>query len=567
MFQSRRLVRFFRSLLEIPDGARANAQTAGVAIVVGISNNYDQLRRPQHLVPGADYICFSDRPIDGLGIFRIAPIDFFDADPVRTARYLKTHLHLYCPGYDVVCWLDANAEVRGDLAPMIGKFQRSGEVFAGVPHPFRNGVYEEAAECKADKLDSPHVIDDHMARYRQEGFDVSDLVETGFFLCRISDPRGRRFLNAWWREIDRGSRRDQLSVNCALREADIRWLPVMDKGRSLRTHPNFILHPHEPGAVAPGESGSRVDPYMQPSYATLKERRIAAQRDRTVEVIVCVHNALEHVAPCLASVLATRGPRHGLIVVDDGSGADVVEHLRELTRHNERIIVYRNPERIGYTKAANVGLRLSSADFVILLNSDTVVTPHWIEKLCDAVYTTEGAGIVGPLSNAASAQSIPDNRSTGSQTAINPLPAGQSAADMARWCEAETAGTILPRVPLIHGFCFGIRRAVIETIGLFDESLFPGGFGEEDDYCLRASDAGFGLVVATHTFVFHAKTKSYDLLEREILVATAGPALCARHGTARVDRAVQTMAMNPMLVAFRHKAAALYVPPTGVEAV
>ncbi len=558
MFRARRLIRLFRSGWGIPQEAGARAQTARVAIVVGISNNYDRLRRPQRRVPGADYICFADRPVDGFGIYRIAPIDFFHADPVRTARYLKTHLHLYCPGYDTVCWVDANAEIRGDIAPMIEKFQRSGEVFATVPHPFRNGVYEEAAECKALEYDSAHVIDDHMARYREEGFDVSDLVETGFFICRISDPRARRFLTAWWREIDRGSRRDQLSVNYALREADIRWLPLMDKGQSLRTHPDFILHPHTPGTAAAGRSRSQVDPYRQPSYTTLKERRIAAQRERAVEIVVCVHNALDHAAPCLASVLATRGPRHGLIVVDDGSGADVVDHLGKLARHHERIVVHRNPERLGYTRAANVGLRLSGADFVILLNSDTIVTPDWIEKLCDAVYATEGAGIVGPLSNAASAQSIPDNRSIGSQTAINPLPPGWSAADMARWCEAETAGTILPRVPLVHGFCFGVRRAVIETIGLFDESLFPHGFGEEDDYCLRASDAGFGLVVATHTFVFHAKTGSYDVLEREALVAAAGPALRARHGAARVERAVQTLAANPILAAFRQKAAALY---------
>ena len=260
--------------------------------------------------------------------------------------------------------------------------------------------------------------------------------------------------------------------------------------------------------------------------------------------MICVHDALDYVKPCLASVLDTLGPHHRVIVVDDASNQQVRDHLRSLSGCNNRLYVHRNTARTGYTKAANTGLRLSGADFVILLNSDTVVAPNWIEKLCDAVYTTEGAGIGGPLSSAASFQSIPDHRSTTIQTAVNRLPPNMSAADVDLYCKSWTRGTILPRVPLLHGFCFGLRRAVIDAIGLFDELRFPDGYGEEDDYCLRASDAGFGLVVATHSYVFHAKTKSYSLSERQALAAAADRALRAPHGNERVDGAIQTLASN-----------------------
>lgn len=295
-----------------------------------------------------------------------------------------------------------------------------------------------------------------------------------------------------------------------------------------------------------------------PSYAALKKERVARQRHRTVDIIVCVHNALDFVTPCLASVRPTLGPNHRLLVIDDASSADVGEHLREWSRRDSRIIVLRNPRQLGYTRAANIGLRESKADFVILLNSDTLVAPDWIEKLCDAIYSIDRPGIIGPLSNAASAQSLPDNHATASQTAINPLPQGWSVADMDRWCEAQTQGTTLPRVPLVHGFCFGIARPVIETIGVFDEILFPDGYGEENDYCLRAADAGFDLVVATHTFVFHAKTKSYSPAHREKLAAAADVALRTRYSDARVDRAIATLNDLPILAALRTKAAGLY---------
>lgn len=53
---------------------------------------------------------------------------------------------------------------------------------------------------------------------------------------------------------------------------------------------------------------------------------------------------------------------------------------------------------------------------------------------------------------------------------------------------------------LVHGFCFGLIREVMNRVGLFYEDSFPNGYGEENDYCFRAADAGFSLVIATHTY-------------------------------------------------------------------
>ena len=92
----------------------------------------------------------------------------------------------------------------------------------------------------------------------------------------------------------------------------------------------------------------------------------------------------------------------------------------------------------GYTKAANIGIRKSHADYIVLLNSDTIVTNNWIEKLIISLLTTPNAGIVGPMSNAASYQSIPNIKGTGKQTAHkNGFPQTRSSIDrIVRRCSA-----------------------------------------------------------------------------------------------------------------------------------
>ena len=192
-----------------------------------------------------------------------------------------------------------------------------------------------------------------------------------------------------------------------------------------------------------------------------------------------------------------------------------------------------------------------------MLNSDTVVTAGWVEKLTDAVFSTSGAGIVGPLSNAASYQSIPEYEGTADQTAVNELPKGLGPEDMNRHCESWTRGAVLPRVPLVHGFCFGVTREVIEKIGYFDAGKYAAGYGEENDYCFRATDAGFGLVVATHTYVFHAKSKSYTDDRRALLAKSASRTFRETYGYARVKRAEKAMADNPILGDFRVRAGKL----------
>jgi len=252
-----------------------------------------------------------------------------------------------------------------------------------------------------------------------------------------------------------------------------------------------------------------------------------------VDVVVCVRDALADVRTCLWSLLhsATR-PFH-LIVVDDGSGPETAAMLAELARREPEVELIRNDGPAhGYTRAANIGLRASTGAHVVLLNSDTVVSPGWLERIVACAESDGRIGVVGPLSNAATHQSLPATTEDG-RWAVNELPAWMPVDAMALLV-AELSGRERPRVPFVNGFCCSLTRAAIDAVGLFDEELFGSGYCEENDFCIRARDAGFLAALADDAYVFHAKSRSYSSAGRDEVARRNYELFLGKHGEERV---------------------------------
>ena len=542
--------------------ASTNAGQREIAIFSAISGDYDSLCYHEHLLDTADYHIFADGSPRRRYVFDIKPLPYLDEDPVRSARFVKTHPHMLLAGYRIAVWVDGNILIRDDISEMIARFEQSGAAVAGIPHPLRRSVYEEAQECIKRGKDDNAAIDAQTARYRAEGFDCNDLIETNLMMFRLDHPQLASFLGHWWSEIDRGSRRDQISVNYALRKAGLRWHALTQRPESVRNHSSLALF-HHGSNRSPHDDLFEEAAAPRRTYADVAAERTQAQAHRAVDVVVCVHNALDVVRPCLESVAQHRNAaKHRIVIVDDGSGAETASWLGAFAGNHRNVRLIRHEKAGGYTKAANAGLRTmtgdKTADMAILLNSDTLVADRWIEKLLDAAFSNPGVGIVGPLSSAASHQSIPDHKSSATQTAINDLPQGYSVADMDRWCERNAPADFIPRVPLVHGFCFAVTRAAAEAIGLFDEKNFPNGYGEENDYCFRAVDAGFSLAIATHTYVYHKKSQSYQDERRVALVKAGNEKIRDLHSKDRVARAVRAMQGNGELARMRQAANALF---------
>lgn len=544
---------------------RAEPQGRRVAVYSACISAYDTAIPPAKLNDRFDYVMFTDGVALDCGGFTIRPAPFLHRDPVRSARFVKTHPHWLLEGYDVAIWVDSSIVLLEDLDDLVQEFVRSGCPVAGVPHQHRSRLSEEFEACIARGKDDPDVIERQRAAYAAAGFECADLVETGWMMFNLRDPRCARFLDAWWTEIETHSRRDQLSVNFAMRQADVAWHRLIAPPQSIRDNPYVALAPHGPSKKATrlveAMGATIFDPFAGPAYSESRERRIAAVT-MPIDVVVCVHNAHEDVQRCLASIdRHRRGENVRLVLVDDGSAAETRDYLAGFGIGRDWVRLIRNDAAVGYSRAARQGVGESRADVVIVLNSDTIVTDGWAEKLADALLSTKGAGIVGPLSNAAGRQSIPGIKGSGLQTAVNALPVGVDPDAMNRYCEAWTVDGLLPRVSLIHGFCLGIHRAVLDKVDFFDVENFPRGYGEEDDFCLRAGAAGFGLVIATHTFVYHAKSRSFATAERLELMRQGPATLMRLHGADRVKRAMEAAPDNAILERIRQNAYGLYRTP------
>ena len=120
----------------------------------------------------------------------------------------------------------------------------------------------------------------------------------------------------------------------------------------------------------------------------------------------------------------------------------------------------------------------------------------------------DNVGMVGALSNAASWQSVPNVRDASGDWHLNPLPEHMTIDDMARKV-SELSQRDYPEVGVINGFCQLINTRMLDHIGLLDDVAFPIGYGEENDMCARAVKAGYTLLIADDTYIFHAKSKSF----------------------------------------------------------
>lgn len=271
-------------------------------------------------------------------------------------------------------------------------------------------------------------------------------------------------------------------------------------------------------------------------------------KEKSFDIVICVHNALPDVKKCLESVLPTLRVNDKIILVDDQSDLETKVYLQKvLSDQPAKVKLIETPEQSYYAKSASIGLAASKADFTILLNSDTVVSPNWSEKLAYLAYLDPKIGIVGPISNAANLQSIPSIEKTDGNTAINQLPSGFTVETINNYCEDWANQLDFPVVPFVHGFCLCIKKEVKQTIGLFDTVTFPKGYGEETDYCFRAEDAGFKMALAINTFVYHAKSKSYTADIRKELMKDTYVALLGKHSQKRVSDAHKSIHENQIL--------------------
>ena len=164
-----------------------------------------------------------------------------------------------------------------------------------------------------------------------------------------------------------------------------------------------------------------------------------------------------------------------------------------------------NKKNLGFVRTVNLGMSLNKERDVILLNSDTIVPLNWVSKLKRQAYKDSNIGTVTPFSNNASIFSFP-NFNEDNDYDVESLELINQAFSQANDGLSED-------VPTGHGFCLFIKRDCINQIGLFDAVKFGRGYGEENDFCLRASNEGWRNIAALDLYVIHSGSASFSSLK------------------------------------------------------
>lgn len=218
-------------------------------------------------------------------------------------------------------------------------------------------------------------------------------------------------------------------------------------------------------------------------------------------IVVPVFNALAQTRQCIESLQSTLGADQSVIVIDDAStNPGIVELLQALPDSWVRVT---NAHNLGFVATANLGLALAGREDVILLNSDTQVTRGWLDAIETCAASDSRIASITPLTNNGEIASIPRF------CQANPWP-----EDPDRWAQAcrESGPPQYPEVPTAVGFCMYLRRDCLDETGAFDEQAFGKGYGEENDWCMRAMVAGWRHVLCDHAFVAHQGNASFGPL-------------------------------------------------------
>ncbi len=231
-------------------------------------------------------------------------------------------------------------------------------------------------------------------------------------------------------------------------------------------------------------------------------------RRRPVSIVIPIFNAARAVSRCLESLCEAHpieAERPEIVLVDDHSSDPAIGELCDSFRHRwDNCTILKNRTNMGFVSSANRGMKAASANHdLVLLNSDTIVTRGWDRDLSVTAYLDDAIATVCPMSNAAGVFSVPVAYED------SEIPLGWTPA----MCD-RLLGFVSPRlreqVPATTGFCLFIKRATIDAIGYLDELLFTRGYGEDNDFCERAREAGLVHVVDDSRLVYHERSASFE---------------------------------------------------------
>lgn len=223
------------------------------------------------------------------------------------------------------------------------------------------------------------------------------------------------------------------------------------------------------------------------------------KNENKCDIIVPIYNSPEWVKLCIYSLIKNTPKEYinKIILMNDNSDemtCKCIRNLEEKYKQEYNIIVSKNEKNLGFIKNVNKGLDLSNANYVLLLNTDCLVSKNTIPKLIEHVNKNPKIGLICPISSNAANLSLD-------------IFKNYSYMQMNELLEKNFYGMDFDACTVV-GNCLMITRDCIEKVGYIDE-IYGMGYGDETDYQFKAHEKGFEAKVAIDTYVFHKSEVSF----------------------------------------------------------
>ncbi len=226
-------------------------------------------------------------------------------------------------------------------------------------------------------------------------------------------------------------------------------------------------------------------------------------------IIIISHNTKNILRACVESIYSTISKTSfELIVVDNASSDGSAEMVKTIF---PRAIVISNALNVGFSKASNQAIKISTGEYVMLLNSDTLLVAGAIDTLVDFMDSQHDAAAVGPkiLNIDGSLQSKGFYFPSVSWAFITLLRVNKILTEQKKrkifhrfcWSEDDTKS-----VDWVSGCCLVVSKEAIKKIGMLSEDFFM--YSEEVEWCYRAKKNGFKVWYLPITQIYHLNEAS-----------------------------------------------------------